>query len=287
MSDSASAALGTTQVQQNPTTAVAGMPATGTPTPPADGQKPQETAAPIIEAPKADPLAPKFAALTRKERDIQRREKELETKEAEIRESAKRKASENPLEALKEMGLSYDQITDYLLKQGKPDNERKLAKVEEEMENWKKEQQQREANAQRQREETAIASFKQDIKKFVSENAETFGLVSESQSHELVYSTIDAIYAKTGKLVPIEEATKLVEAHLEAEVDKIASYKKVQQRLAKKPSQETQVGEPAAKTETPTLTNDLGVKATIARATSHTEQSEFEAAVRMLKTAKQ
>ena len=98
---------------------------------------PEVEAAPVAEAPAPTPEPEKprelnstrFAALARKEQEVFRKQQAIRQQQAELARqaeeirafnSARQQALQNPLEALKSLGLTYEQITDYVLNDNKP-----------------------------------------------------------------------------------------------------------------------------------------------------------------------
>ncbi len=74
-------------------------------------------AKPATPAPEDDRIRRGFAALSRKEKALREKEKTFKDAESKLAaiETLRQKALTNPLEVLQEYGLSYEQLTDYIL----------------------------------------------------------------------------------------------------------------------------------------------------------------------------
>lgn len=236
---------------------------------PEDASKPKEVLEKSPES--SDPkFASKFAALSHKERklqDMQAKLKEqmkaLETEKLSLSElqTLKAKAKENPLEWLKGGGLEYDDLVKYMLGGEKvpaeslvKQTDARVKALEEKLAAYEQEK----VTAQ---EEKAISSFKNDIKEKVTASEE-YELIRAFESYDTVYNVIEQHYTDTGKVLSIDEAAELVEAHLTQEVEegvkKISSTKKLSQKLgflkqeAPKTLEAPKLSQPAK-----TLTNSL------------------------------
>lgn len=222
------------------------------------------TLAEIASKPEDDPrFAARFAALSRKEKAIVERERAAKALEAEV--AAWKKSKEdgklNPIALLEQHGLSYSEVTEFLINQGQkkePTTEEKLEQLQKRLDDEKAA---RESDAKAKEEaeyQATIDTHKKSIKDFVTANNETFELIHVHDAHELVYEVIEAEWRKTGGpeggvIIPIEEAAKLVEAYLEEQAqEKVLKLKK----FAPKVQTEASGTVEETKTTTPTtLTN--------------------------------
>lgn len=224
---------------------------------------PVEGEAPLAEAavePKLSEGANRFAFLAKKEQAIVRQRQELKAQieainaqrseldkmRAEI-ESVKSRRSgykSNPLSALEDAGLSYKELTDYILNNQQISPEQKLKALEEKFESKiealeRQRQEEREAQQRRyeeqqaQREQQVIEEFKSEISSYIVSHKDTYELTNLYDSSDLVYDTVDAYYEKSGKVLSIPEACDLVEKYLESQVEKSLKTKKLSARLPK------------------------------------------------------
>lgn len=212
---------------------------------PAPEQK-NESSPPRIEqsdkSPSGSALSPKFAALARKEREILRaresmraKEYQIAQKEKEYREfqRIKENAKLNPIEGIKALGLSYEDITKYYLNGEKPTADAQIQSVQEQVQKYIQSQEQkekirlqREAQATEQQYAQVIDSFKGQISQFVDQNKDTYELTHLYEGQELVYDTIAQHFERTQKIMSTQEAASLVEEYLESEYERAMSAKK-------------------------------------------------------------
>jgi hypothetical protein len=217
----------------------------------------QETAA----QPKPAEGANRFAFLAKKEAAIVRQRHELKAQmeamtsqrsemeklRAEIDEVKGRKASyrSNPLAALEDAGLSYKELTDFILNNNTVSTESQIKALQDkisEVENARqRDHQEREEHSKRQaaeREVQVIAEFKNEISNFISSKKDDYELTNLYESSDLVYDTVEAYFEKTSKVLSIPEACELVEKYLEKQVEKSLQTKKLGQRF-QKPAEES------------------------------------------------
>jgi hypothetical protein len=219
---------------------------------------PAAAAAPKAEGEKKDDfLAPRFAALAKKEKaarsqieaakqlQAQIAEREAKIKELEAKYSKK---PANPIEALMQHGFTYQEATDYILNGEKPTADLKIKTVEDRLAEFERKQEERELKAledakkdeERGRAE-AIENFKGEIKDYVTKNADTYELINLHETYDLIYQTVAEHFQETRekgepKILSVQEAADLVEKHLEDIVDRTLKTKKIQSRLSPKPS---------------------------------------------------
>jgi len=217
----------------------------------------QETAA----QPKPAEGANRFAFLAKKEAAIVRQRHELKAQmeamtsqrsemeklRAEIDEVKGRKASyrSNPLAALEDAGLSYKELTDFILNNNTVSTESQIKALQDkisEVENARqRDHQEREEHSKRQaadREVQVIAEFKNEISNFISSKKDDYELTNLYESGDLVYDTVEAYFEKTSKVLSIPEACQLVETYLEKQVEKSLQTKKLGSRF-QKPAEES------------------------------------------------
>lgn len=212
--------------------------------------------APTTAKPAAvDEVSSKFAALSKKEKLILKKQQEIQAKEKDIQEkyskyqefeSLKGSARSNPLKALESLGLSYDEITDYILNDSKPTVSSEVKTVQDELAQFKKQLEEEKESVKRREEEerekqysSAITTFKAEITDFITENSTEYELIGAYNQSELVYNTIEEAYNRsleegTPKILSIKEAASMVEKYLEEEVSKVLSLNKVKSRFAPK-----------------------------------------------------
>jgi hypothetical protein len=199
-------------------------------------------------------LAKKEAAIVRQRHELKAQmeamtsqRSEMEKLRAEIDEVKGRKASyrSNPLAALEDAGLSYKELTDFILNNNTVSTESQIKalqdKISEVESARQRDHQEREENSKRQaaeREVQVIAEFKNEISNFISSKKDDYELTNLYESSDLVYDTVEAYFEKTSKVLSIPEACQLVETYLEKQVEKSLQTKKLGSRF-QKPAEET------------------------------------------------
>lgn len=228
-------------------------------------------------------LTPRFAALANREREVVKKEQVWKQKEAELRRQADQLAAQqaeirrqaeqleslkktDPLKALEMLGHNYDALTQaYLAGKKVPDPtpEQKAAEAARaEIEKYEKERKLAEQNAAEvERQKLAEAAkqaevqVRQEIKEFVSKDAEKYELIGLNDASETVYEVMAQEYQKTGKLLSYAEAADLVENFLVESVRVNSKAKKLQ---AKAPPQPQEDPKPSTKApQRKTLSNQL------------------------------
>lgn len=260
-----------------------------------------ETPEPASAEPAASDAAPEpapvtsaqFAALAKREKALVLREKAAKDEaaavaerlaRAETYEARKAKASEDPLSVLGELGLTFEQLTAAVLKQGEPPTaDDRVAKLEARLEAEAKARADGEAAAKAQAEamskhqlEAAVAGFKNQISGFVKENTEKYEMIAAEDASELVFDVIDENYNKTGKLMTVEAASDMVEEYLFGEAKKrLAASKKLAGLFAPPP-----LPPPPAvvASKKPTLTNKATASTAVAPAATKGLPSAWEIA---------
>lgn len=211
------------------------------------------------EATKA-PGADRFAALAKKERAIQQQATALKEREAKLEafENIQRTATENPLKALEILGISYTQITDFILNDQKPTADLQVTSVRQEMEAMRKERAlEKEATKKAQEDEHSrtLKQFHAEVDNFIATNAEQYELTALYKGAEIVQATIEQHFALTQKVLSIKEAADLVEAYFEDQVRAASSAKKFQAKQA--PETPGQPKKEMERTKAPTLNNGM------------------------------
>lgn len=226
----------------------------------------------------AGEFASKFAALNKREKTLQEREAKVKESEKASKEGTasletlRGKAKANPLDALKELGLTYEQVTQYILdgKMAPPPDEKYLS-LEQKIQKMEDDKKADETRAAEAKVAQATAAFKQDIEKFVTSNTEKYGLIGDAKATELVYQVVEQHYAKTkeegeARILSIEEACELVEKHLETEAEKWMSFPKIKAKLGK-----TSEKAPATP-PSPTMKKEAETSVTLTNGDSSTSQ---------------
>lgn len=149
----------------------------------------------------------------------------------------KQDLAKNPLEVLKEAGISYEQLTNSILNgpsqqdQVILDLQAKIAKLEEgqtsTQEQFKKNQE--------QQYEQAVKQINNEVKMLVHGNEE-FSMIVEMDASEAVTAYIEHKFNDDGVLVSVEDAAREVEEYLTEKALSIAKNKKIQSKLMPVPA---------------------------------------------------
>jgi TPP-dependent indolepyruvate ferredoxin oxidoreductase alpha subunit len=263
---------------------------------------PETEAAPVEAAPAPAPAPEKprsdrFAALARKEAEVFRKQQAVRAQQAEIArqaeeirafQEAKRQAALNPIDALKQLGLTYEQITEYVLNDNKPTPSAEVQLVRQELEEFKRvqrEEQQRLVEQQKamiaQEQQQIISAFRDEVNDYVTQHSETYELTALYGGHNLVADVVEEHFKQSGKLLTIPEAAKLVEEHYEDLARKAQATKKfaaTQQKVASPQGQTTATAPKIG----PTLSNDLSAVATAAPKSPRSDADRIAAALARL-----
>lgn len=181
-----------------------------------------------------EPLSPQLAAIARQKRALQVKERELRAREDALKAQVPvqgtgvdiARLKQEPLSVLIENGITYDQLTQALLAQQNgitPEQYRALQmKVEALETGFDKKLTEREQQAEQQ----ALTEMKREATR-LSAQGEEFELIRETRSVPEVMRLIEQTYRKTGEVLDVAEACRLVEAELLKDVQRVVGLKKV------------------------------------------------------------
>lgn len=192
---------------------------------------------------KQDDLSPKFAALAKRERynrmliqKAKAREAELMKREQAIQARERAWDEEfrsSPLEALKKRNLTYQDITNAALNDGKFQPDVEIKEVRDEIQRLRQENEEKErkaleaqTRAQAQAEAEVVDAFKDNISKHIEQNTEKYELTKLYDGADLVFQTVEEYYGRTQKVLSIDEACSLVEQYLENELERTSKESK-------------------------------------------------------------
>lgn len=181
---------------------------------------------------------------------------------------------ENPEDALKRYGFTYDDVVSYQLNDKKPTAEIMFKRLDEKLNSFEEQQKLRETKAKeeaqaraKQEYEETLAAFKENAKEFLTQNQEKYELINVNLENEeaadFVAALIEGHFEKTKRIMTIAEAADLLERSIEEKVDKIAKAKKVQSKFTPA-TQQTQ-----GKKDEPTTSKTLASAVTTSSAPSY------------------
>jgi hypothetical protein len=214
-------------------------------------------------------LASKEKAIVRRQQQVKAQEQLIQEREAKLNEweQFKSQASTNPLAALQALGLSYQELTDFVLNNEKPTPDLQVKALRDEIASFKKEQLDSQQRAQEEAKKRAdeefnqaIENFKSDVNAFITSHADEYELINLHESHDLVFATIEEHFNKTKKILSTKEASDLVEKYLEEQVEKtVTGTKKFQSKFSQALAQKEEAPAPAQSPKT--LTNTMSSSA--------------------------
>lgn len=189
--------------------------------------------APLSEQPKEQTTAPtedekRFQALTLKEKQLLKERQELKRLKEELQnkykpwEEAQEVAKQSKIEALKRLGISYDDVTnEFLGAQNMTPEQIAEAKanaiVEERLKAFEEQQKQQNLQMQQKQYDMAIKQIKFDAKA-LAESSENYPLVKATQAYDTVVELMESTHNDSDRLMSVEEATKQVESDLKTYV---------------------------------------------------------------------
>lgn len=208
------------------------------------------------------PLSSEYAVLARKERAIRQREQQLKAREAAIRSQeeaarapkaptpavfdeskyiSKDKLAQSPFEALAELGLTYDQLTEMAMNAPKPEQvalQNELKALRDEIKSLKSDNEGTKksfAEQQTQAYNQAVKQIRDETRSLVRNNPE-FETIRGTNSVNDVVDLIEQTFKQDGILLTVEEAATEVENYLVEEAMKLTKLNKIRQRLQPKES---------------------------------------------------
>lgn len=215
--------------------------------------EPAKTEESVTLSPQISALARKEQAQRQRERALVQREKDFAAKLADAEKYAqlKSKIAAKDYSAADEMGLSYEQYTQYLLdkQNGEKPEEQRYRKVESELEALKKQQEEKTI----QEYQANQALWKKEIAQVIASNEE-FSTIKELKAESAVLKHINESFDEDGVELTVEQAAKEIEEHLVARAEKLASVSKLKKKFEAGPSV---LGAP--KTSPKTITQNMTV----------------------------
>lgn len=216
-------------------------------------------------------LSRQFAVLAKQERalriKVQQQEQALKDREAAIKAKEDAYTSKdqeyaqkyiqkdflknNPLQALAEAEVSYDELTQQILNSSTQQDPRLLATISkleakiQQMEKKVEESNTSQKTAQDQQYQAAIKQIKADVNSLVEKDP-NFETIKATKSQKDVVDLIVKTYEEDGTLLSVEEAAEEVENYILEEAIKLSQLSKVMKKAQKADSPSTPTPAPAA-----------------------------------------
>ena len=246
----------------------AGAPPIQTPANPDVGAVPTDAQAQPVntepQAPKEDPdLSRRFAAIARRERALQQREAQAKEQLESVQrfEAARKAARTNPIAFLQEAGLSFQEITDYVLNDNQPSPDAQIKALKEQIEQDKRDREALEAQRREQELNGTVQGFQRQIQSFVDSQGDTYELIRENGAYGTVFEVIEQYWNQNGQMLPVDVAAKHVEDYLEAQARRLLGLKRFAPKEAPPAQTQETMSAPTnavgANPPPKTLTNDI------------------------------
>lgn len=209
----------------------------------------------VALSPKISAIARKEAAQRQREQALLQREKSLEAKlaNAEKYEKLQAKIASKDYSAADELGLSYEEYTNYLLNKqaGEKPEEQRFRQVEEKLSQFEKAQEEK-VNREY---EVNQSLWKKEISKVIAEN-DAFLNIRELKAEDKVLQHINDSFDQDDVELTVEEAAKDIEEYLDEYANKIASLSKVKGKF----NEAKTLGPPRSQPKT--ITNQMAPSST-------------------------
>lgn len=153
-------------------------------------------------------------------------------KEFETFRDVKGNPRQHGIKGLELLGLSYKDITDIVLNDGKVPVEKQVEELREQLKAKDVAEAKAKADAEAARvaetEAQAIDAFKGQIKAHVESQGDTYELIREQKAYDLVLEVSEEYWKKTGLVPDIKDASDHVEKYLEEQGRKLLALKRFQ-----------------------------------------------------------
>ena len=230
------------------------------------------------EVKKEEPIASKLSILMQRESQALNRERMAKAQEERLKERLSKieefeSIKTDPKKALDFLGLSYDQLTQSILKDGEIPPSVEIQRLRDELEQYKTQQKnQKDEDVEIRKkqvleaESKAVGDFKTEINDYLKNNTNRYELIDFEGAQDLVFDVIDEHYNRTvdaetrvGKIMSIQEAADKVEGHLEKKYLAAKEKNKVKAFWLNMPKQiQDQIKKQEVSQPPKTLTNNLG-----------------------------
>ena len=229
--------------------------------------------------PAAVTLSPQLTALARKEQAFRKQEQAFKTQQAEFKakqeafeksqsefstlSKAKERLAANDYSVLDELGVSYEQYTNYLLNKGEgetPEN-KAITELRNELNGIKTQQEEQETKRKesidKQYAET-IKQYEKGIAELVAKDPE-YDSIKEMKAEAHVLQHILDTFNEDGETLTIEQAAKEIEEFIEEDALAMSKLKKIQAKIQPPAEEKKQVLQPP-KQALKTLTNQVAAQ---------------------------
>lgn len=189
-----------------------------------------------------DEWAQRYAQIQKRERqvfqrdqEIKRREQALQERESRVRQFEETLAlkDKDPKTFLEKNGLSYSQITDVYLNDGKPTPEQQIQQLQSRLDALIQGREEEKKQLEDQTVQEKIKGFQRNIEGVIeSTEGERFELIKAQKAHNLVFDVIQNYFQETGEMLQITEAADFVENELYTEAQRLMGLSKFKPKAA-------------------------------------------------------
>lgn len=210
--------------------------------------KEESVAEPLIAAPledaatKPEALSPKLAQIKEQQRKLAEKEKSLLEREKTVsdKESLKKAIREKPIQTLTELGVSFQELAEAIVKDeggGVPKDSGTLAlEKAEELQAELARRDEAEKKGREQAEEQYVrrvyADYKNRLNSFVEGNKETYEYVHALGAQDLVFNIVEEYYNKHGVVPDMDKAAEAAEKYLESRAEQASKLNKFKSKFA-------------------------------------------------------
>ena len=223
---------------------------------PVETQVPQEQPVPKFDPRDAD-FVRKMTTLTQRESQLQRRSQELKALEedAKFARELRELRKSNPMEAMKRVGLSYQELTEHALNTDPRDQE--MRQLKEELAALKGEWTQNTQRSQEQERNQVIQGAMQELNAVIDKSPDDFELIKMQNRHQDVLDTCSEYYRQTGKFLSFKDAAVEVEKLLEEQAAELFKAKKILSKYGPKQEPKEENPQVNAEPQQRTLSNNM------------------------------
>lgn len=192
----------------------------------------------VVEPEVIRPISPQFAALAKQRRELALKAQEIAAKEKALAERSTPesaidlgKLKATPLAVLKEAGVTYEQLTEAILAEQSGQDPR-IQALEAKVDAYEKKLDEKLSERDLQAEKQVMAEIEREAERLVESAPEEFELVRGTNSKKKIPELIHRLWKKTGEVIDVSEAAKIIEDQLVEDNLKVASFGKIRSKLA-------------------------------------------------------
>lgn len=182
-------------------------------------------------------LSSKFQLLTRKAKRLQEQEAAIKQDLAMVEEFKNKESAwkENPLQYVKDAGLTYEDLVDAVLSEHKPQETDEVQELKKRIEAFEEEAKQKKIDEELAQKQQQANQYVQTLRSNIDGAEGEYELLKATENYQLVVDTIVEHYNNTQEEMPWNEAATMVEDFLESDLTtnlaKLIKIKKIQSKL--------------------------------------------------------